>query len=81
LFLGVLFTTCTGFSQGDSARSVREMNRGIGQLERYDYKAALESFSPLVKLHPKWLAAHINLGLAALNLQEPSYLKQAEASF
>ncbi len=57
------------------------MNRGIGQLERYDYKAALESFSPLVKLHPKWLAAHINLGLAALNLQEPSYLKQAEASF
>ncbi len=60
--------------------SVRAMNLGIGYLERYDYLLAFQFFDALADRHPDWLAAHVNRGLAALNIQD-EHLEIAERAF
>src|SRR5437870_469183 len=56
------------------------MNQGIALLEEYRYLEAYQIFDGLARAHPDWEAAHVNKGIAALNLQN-EYLKTAEESF
>ena len=49
------------------------MNQGIALLEEYRYLEAYQIFDGLARAHPDWEAAHVNKGIAALNLQnEPT---------
>ncbi len=60
---------------------IAAMNAAISHLERYDYQPAFDGFQALAREYPRWEAAHVNLGLAALNLQEKKYLSIARESF
>jgi Flp pilus assembly protein TadD len=60
--------------------SVAALNEGVALLEQYRYLDAYKVFDRLSRAHPAWEAAHVNRGLAALNLQN-EYLKIAEEAF
>jgi tetratricopeptide (TPR) repeat protein len=66
---------------GSAEGALERMDRGIGLLEQYSYRPAYDIFARLAAEHPGWLAAHVNLGLAALNLQEEPFLRAAERAF
>jgi hypothetical protein len=46
------------------------MDHGIGLLEQYAYEKAYEVFEELVERFPDWVAARVNLALAALNAEQ-----------
>ena len=77
LSVAVLLSSQRAFADAPLDR----MARGIGALERYEYKEARDVFAALTKAHPKWEAAWVNLGLAALNLQSEENLEECEAAF
>ena len=56
------------------------LNEGVALLESYDYEGAFKVFQRLARKYPDWDVAHVNKGLAALNLQG-EYLQVAEESF
>jgi len=57
-----------------------DLNEGVALLEAYDYEGAFKTFENLARKYPDWEAAHVNKGLAALNLQG-QYLQVAEEAF
>ena len=58
-----------GPSWPPSDTAVAAMNRGLGQLEKFDYLPASKSFEEAVLLSPKWVDARINLAVALLNMR------------
>ncbi len=69
------------FKQRDTDEDpVVAMKEGIAWLEKYQYGKAYESFDRLTKRHPRWSAAWVNKGIAALNLLD-TYLPIAEEAF
>ncbi len=73
-------------AEGEPGDPVASMNRGVGLLEEYNYGDAYRVFDRLVRAHPGWEAAHVNRGIAALNLQKDDekkidYLPIAEQAF
>lgn len=56
-------------STPDEAERLARMNRGVGQMGRFDYSAAFDTFQSLVRSHPGWIEASINLAIATLNRQ------------
>jgi len=84
LVIGSLMVGSTGCTGAEDP--VQAMNAGIERLEEYDYGGAYRIFDRLAKAHPGWEAAHVNRGIAALNLQkdekeEIDYLPIAEKAF
>ncbi len=48
-----------------------EHNRGIAQMGRFDFAAAVAVLEPLSAAHPDWLDCRIDLGIALLNRSRP----------
>src|SRR5438105_4790584 len=42
-------------------------NRGVAQMDQYDYIEAAKAFEEVVQMAPDWLPGKINLGIAVLN--------------
>jgi tetratricopeptide (TPR) repeat protein len=64
--------------------AVQEINnRGVGLMERFDYKDAVTVFEEVVKMAPEWLPGRINLGIALLNDggDNPAQLPRCRAVF
>jgi len=53
-------------------------NKGIGHMDRYEAKAAVEAFDEVVRLAPGWTTGRLNLGLALLNTQSDEDNQRAE---
>jgi len=81
LSLIFLWALARGGEPAPPREDFRRLNQGIGLLEQYKYQAAYDIFSKLVREHPSWMAARVNLGLAALNRQEKRFLEEAERAF
>ncbi len=79
LVLGMTQLHCDGRTAGQEPAAA--MNEAIGLLDRYDYPRAYERFSELVDEFPQWVGAHVNRGIAALNVQGDEYFRVAERSF
>src|SRR6266851_39729 len=56
--------------QVDMLAVLRENNRGVGYLERFNYPKALETFEVVNQMDPSWLPGKINLGIALLNIDD-----------
>ncbi|MBI4601913.1 MAG: tetratricopeptide repeat protein, partial [Planctomycetes bacterium] len=61
-------------AEGGASDPVAAMNQGVALLEQYNYSEASKVFGKLARAYPAWVAAHVNLGLAALNLQNEHLL-------
>jgi tetratricopeptide (TPR) repeat protein len=61
-------TTVPALSRPDPS-IVEEENRGVGQMGRYDFDAAIDVFSELVAKHPELIDDRVNLAIATLNRQ------------
>ncbi|MQG70576.1 MAG: tetratricopeptide repeat protein [SAR202 cluster bacterium] len=59
---------CT--EQALSPEDIARNDRGVAQMGRYEYKAALATFAEVVERSPEWLDARVNLAIATLNRQE-----------
>jgi len=44
-------------------------NKGVGQMGRFEYQAAMDTFTELVRQYPDWSDARLNLAVAVLNRQ------------
>jgi Flp pilus assembly protein TadD len=51
--------------------------RGIGQMEQFQFAAAVPEFEEAMKLAPDWTPAKINLAIALFNTQVPANLDRA----
>jgi hypothetical protein len=61
---------------------LRANNRGVGEMERFDYPKAAKEFEEVTRLAPDWAPGHINLGIALLNEpKDPKNLERAIALF
>ena len=67
LFL-LLLISC-GEAKTD-ASSILLNDRGVAEMGRYEYVAAFETFSQVVRETPGWVDARVNLAIATLNRQE-----------
>ena len=67
LFL-LLLVSC-GEAKTD-ASSILLNDRGVAEMGRYEYVAAFETFSQVVRENPGWVDARVNLAIATLNRQE-----------
>src|SRR5712692_9055703 len=47
---------------------LRENNRGVGYMEKFEYAKAVEVFERVSDMAPDWEPAKINLGIALLNV-------------
>jgi hypothetical protein len=56
--------------QVDMPAVLRENNRGVGYMERFNYPKALETFEKVHQMEPFWLPGRINLGIALLNIDD-----------
>jgi Tfp pilus assembly protein PilF len=54
----------------DDPALVARNNRGVGQMGRFEYDAARETFAALVAEHPNWLDARVNLAISTFNRQQ-----------
>ncbi|VFM95863.1 MAG: Tetratricopeptide repeat-containing protein [Candidatus Kentron sp. G] len=52
------------------AETIRANNRAVGLMGRFEYAAAFDIFSALVKEYPHWLDVKVNLAIATLNRQQ-----------
>ncbi|MFZ0257994.1 MAG: FG-GAP-like repeat-containing protein [Gammaproteobacteria bacterium] len=50
--------------------AIEANNRGVGLMGQFQYAAAEAAFARLVKAHPQWLDAQVNLAIATLNRQQ-----------
>nr|MBS0020864.1 VCBS repeat-containing protein [Gammaproteobacteria bacterium] len=50
--------------------AIQANNRGVGLMGQFKYAAAEAAFARLVKAHPEWLEAQVNLAIATLNRQQ-----------
>lgn len=55
----------------------RVNNRGVGQMEQYQYAAAAATFEEVLKLAPDWAPGKINLAIALFNTSGPKELARA----
>ena len=63
-------TTTIASRSVDISAILRENNRGIGYMERFNYAKALETFEHVNQMDPDWLPGKINLGIALLNIDD-----------
>ena len=56
-------------------------NRGVGYMERFQYKEALDAFLQVYRQAPSWLPGHVNLGIALLNTADPNQVTRAVQIF
>ncbi len=56
-------------------------NKGIGLMERFEYKEAAQVFHEIVDQAPDWLPGQINLGIALLNVSTAAELDRAIGMF
>jgi tetratricopeptide (TPR) repeat protein len=61
----------------DLPAAMQANNRGVGCMERFDYKLAVQAFDDVAVLAPDWLPARINLGIALLNTRGDAELQRA----
>src|SRR5262249_20438153 len=47
---------------------LKENNRGVGYMEKFEYAKAAESFERVTDMAPDWEPGKINLGIALLNV-------------
>lgn len=64
-----------------SADAIAENNRGVALMGQFKYDDAYAVFAKVVEQHPGWLDAQVNLGIAALNRQQPGDEEAALATF
>ncbi len=64
-----------------SIEALRANNRGIGQMEQFEYAQAVQSFEEVVQRAPAWIPGRINLGIALLNTATKPNLERAVALF
>ena len=57
----------------DMVAVLRLNNRGVGQMEKFQYEEAIKSFDELIALAPDWQPGKINLGIALLNSPDSKY--------
>jgi len=57
--------------QGVSADDIREHNRGVGLMGKYDFPAAVDVFEKLVDKYPSWQDARVNYAIGLLNRSRP----------
>jgi tetratricopeptide (TPR) repeat protein len=55
--------------------------RGVGHMDRFEYKEAAAAFQDAAQRAPRWLPARINLAIALLNEADADSLQQAVALF
>src|SRR5439155_7738392 len=63
-------TTTIASHPVDMSPVLRENNRGIGYMERFNYAKALETFEHVNQMDPNWQPGKINLGIALLNIDD-----------
>src|SRR5260370_15939927 len=63
-------TTTSASRSVDMSAVLRDNNRGIGYMERFNYPKALETFEHVNQTEPNWLPGKINLGIALLNIDD-----------
>src|SRR5205807_2339930 len=51
----------------DPIAAIQANNRGLGRMERFEYREAVADFEQVVGYAPDWLPGRINLGIALLN--------------
>ena len=56
-------------SRTDLDAAMAANTRGVGLMEKFEYKDAVKEFEQAVRLAPDWLTARINLGMALFNQQ------------
>ena len=80
ILLGVGVTGCgdTIESALPSDEAVVAMNRGMAQLEMFEYLPAAAEFEKAVDLAPGWVDAKINLAIAWLNLRGEYHSRAVE---
>jgi hypothetical protein len=52
----------------DMPAVLRENNKGVGYMEKFDYDKAVETFEHVTEMASDWLPGRINLGIALLNI-------------
>jgi Tfp pilus assembly protein PilF len=52
----------------DMAKVLEVNSRGVGHMDRYEFKQAGEAFEEVRKLAPDWVPGKINMGIALVNL-------------
>src|SRR6478735_7910075 len=57
----------------DPEAAVAANNRGVAQMERFEYGPAADSFREARQKDPDWLVPKINLAIALLNYDPPSH--------
>ena len=68
-FAALLAAGC-GRDPSPGAAAVATNNRAVGLMGMYRYAEAVELFDQLVRDHPGWVDARVNLAIATLNRQE-----------
>ena len=72
LFLGCI-ALVGGCSNTEISQEIAELNdRGVAEMERFEYATAYETFVEVVELRPDWIHGRVNLAIATLNRQNPN---------
>ncbi len=64
-----------------SEEILRLNHEGVGYLEQFDYKRAIETFQIVTKRAPNWLPGQIHYGIALLNFDDKAHHALAEEIF
>jgi hypothetical protein len=54
-------------TEPDMVAVLRQNNKGVGYMERFDYQSAIAAFEKVVEMAPDWTPGHVNLAIALLN--------------
>jgi Tfp pilus assembly protein PilF len=60
-------------------RVLTAFHRGVGQMDRFEARAAIASFDEVLAIVPHWTTARLDLGIALLNAEDPDLYPRAEA--
>src|SRR5262249_40979709 len=65
-------------SKPDMEAALAANARGVGHMERFDFKAAANSFEEVVRIAPDWQPGRINLGIALFNQNTPDTITRGK---
>jgi Tfp pilus assembly protein PilF len=80
---GTVYWQTTRKPTVDQVALLHANNVGVGYMEKFDYRRAVEAFEKVVAMDPGWVPGRVNLGIALLNQSsnDPKLLPRSQQVF